>query len=133
MRVLVDTSVWSLAFRRPVVVSAHARELSSLIDEGRAGIMGAVRQEILSGVRTPEQFERLRARLAAFPDVDVAQAEYETAARFCNRCRRQGIQGSHTDFLICAVSSHHKMAVLTTDADFDRYARVLAFALHQPR
>jgi predicted nucleic acid-binding protein len=125
VKVLVDTSVWSLVLRRPATDSSHGRELGLLIDEGRASLIGAVRQEVLSGVKAPEQFEKLRERLGAFPDVEVATEDYETAARFCNRCRRKGIQGSNTDFLICAVSVRHKMPVLSTDENFARYATLL--------
>ena len=51
MNVIVDTSVWSLALRRtPARTSAEAAELAELIREGRVAMIGAVRQEILSGV-----------------------------------------------------------------------------------
>ena len=61
MRVLVDTAVWSLAFRRqgksdPQVVA----ELASLIEDGRVAIVGPIRQELLSGIREEAQFSKLR-------------------------------------------------------------------------
>jgi hypothetical protein len=33
------------------------RELTELISEGRANLMGLIRQEVLSGIRSPAQFE----------------------------------------------------------------------------
>jgi len=62
MKVLVDTSVWSLALRRrrEVLNSAEksvVAELTVLIQEGRAGIIGLIRQELLSGLKTMEQYE----------------------------------------------------------------------------
>ena len=61
MLVLVDTGVWSLALRRKVEhLSAHEQGLISalreLIEAGRAQLMGAVRQELLSGIREEASF-----------------------------------------------------------------------------
>lgn len=134
MNVLVDTSVWSLALRRhaPRGTSAE-RELAELIREGRVLMLGPIRQELLSGIRTREQFTRLRDSLRAFPDVSLEEADYENAASCFNECRSRGIQGSNTDFLICAVGLHRKVAIFTTDEDFVAFARVLDVELHRPR
>jgi hypothetical protein len=132
--VLVDTSVWSLALRRSTRAdTVHRRELVELIEEGRAAVLGPVRQEILSGVKEAGQFERLRRELRAFPDVELSTSDYEEAARFFNRCRSRGVQGSNIDFLICAAGARLEMPILTTDADFRRYAELLPIALHEPR
>lgn len=129
MSVLVDTSVWSLALRRPTA-SEPAHELARLVKDGDALIIGPIRQELLSGVRTEAQFESLRERLRAFPDVDLSSADHEDAASSFNACRRHGIQGSNTDFLICAVARRRKLAIFTTDGDFERFAKVLPIRLH---
>ncbi len=96
-------------------------------------IIGSIRQELLSGVRTAVQFELLRTHLQAFPDLPLGTEDYEEAARFFNLCRTRGIQGSNTDFLICAVSARREIPILTTDDDFSRYAKLLPIALHPPR
>lgn len=134
MNVLVDTSVWSLALRRAPLADAQAsKELTELIREGRVTMLGAVRQELLSGVRGKAQFRRLRDHLRSFPDVAMESADYEEAATAFNRCRERGIQGSNTDFLICAVAQRRRLAIYTTDGDFRHFARVLRIALHEPR
>ncbi|WP_228057533.1 hypothetical protein [Tychonema sp. LEGE 07203] len=70
MTIIVDTAIWSLALRRnsPEMNSAVVNQLRSLIANGRVIMLGSLRQEILSGVRTSEQFDRLRNTLHAFPD-----------------------------------------------------------------
>jgi predicted nucleic acid-binding protein len=134
VNVLVDTSVWSLALRRPALEGGAATaELVELIREGRVAIIGAIRQEILSGIRVAEQYRKLRDRLRAFGDVTLDEVDYEEAAICFNRCRAKGLQGSNTDFLMCAVSLRHDLAVLTTDKDFEGFAKVLGFELHEPR
>ena len=130
MKVLVDTSVWSLALRRRSPTHPSVDELRRLIVAGRAAIIGPIRQEILSGIRDAGAFERLRDRLGAFPDEPLTTADYERAAGFFNACRAKGVQGSNTDFLLCAASVRHRMPLLTTDRDFSRYATVIPLALH---
>jgi predicted nucleic acid-binding protein len=134
MNVVVDTSVWSLALRRQRSVrSTEVEELAELIREGRAALLGPVRQELLSGVPLPEQYRTLRNYLRAFLDIELDTEDYEEAASFFNRCRSKGVQGSNTDFLICAAATRRRFAILTTDTDFKHYARVLPIQLHTPR
>ncbi len=130
MKVLVDTSVWSLAFRRRVPAHAAVDELRRLIGAGRATLVGPIRQEILSGIREQAVFEQLRDQLRAFPDEPITSADYEQAAEYFNACRAKGLQGSNTDFLLCAVSVRHRLPILTTDDDFARYGKVIPIALH---
>ncbi len=96
----------------------------------RAHLLGVIRQELLSGIRDAAQFEELRARLRAFPDLEVTTADHERAAELFNFCRGGGLQGSNTDFLICAVAERHAMPILTTDDDFALFARHLPIELH---
>src|ERR1700693_4191626 len=114
--VLVDTPVWSLVFRRRLrIVDRWTVELDALIDQERAFLIGPIRQELLSGIRGIDQFELVRQRLGPFPDLAIHKDDYEQAAVFYNRCRAIGVQGSSTDFLICAVASRHALSILTTD------------------
>jgi predicted nucleic acid-binding protein len=134
MKVLVDTSVWSEALRRnKKLESTKVRELRSLILEHRVEIMGPIRQEILSGLREESQFERLEKQIAAFPDILLETADYSMAAKFFNACRTQGVQGSNTDFLICAVAVRRDLAIFTSDKDFNHFAKHLPIMLHRIR
>jgi predicted nucleic acid-binding protein len=134
VNVLVDTSVWSLALRRsPPRQDPAVAELAELIREYRVRILGAIRQEALSGVRSPQQFETLRLRLRAFPDLPLDNEDHELAADFFNQCRRRGVQGSNTDFLICAAAHRHNLAIFTTDLDFPGYHQHLPVRLHEIR
>lgn len=130
MKIIVDTSVWSQALRRRGDSGAPAADvLRQLISESRIVMLGCIRQEILSGVRSNQQFEVLRNKLRAFPDAILQTADYEKAAEFFNTCRRKGIQGSNTDFLICATAANRGYSVFTTDNDFANFRRVIPFSL----
>ena len=134
MKVLVDTSVWSLALRRnEPKESEHVLELTELIKEGRAQLIGPVRQELLHGIKSRKQFNLLKKHLRAFEGPEIHREDYELAAEYFNTARRNGIQGSNTDFLICAISTRHDMPILTTDKDFVHFQAVLPVALHTTR
>lgn len=134
MRVLVDTSVWSEALRRSKKVESDiTREFRNLIAEHRVDIIGPIRQELLSGLRETVQFERLEKLLSPFQDLSLTTEDYVTAAKFFNICRSQGVQGSNTDFLICAVAVGRQLAVYTTDQDFALFAKFLPVLLHDKR
>lgn len=134
MRILVDTSVWSLALRRPIPDAIpEVAELSELIRESRVHMIGPVRQELLSGIKNQVQYRKLRDHLRAFPDLELTGNDYEKAAEFHNICRGKGIQGSNIDFLICAIAAQRKIPIFTTDNDFSFFQQYLPVSLHSPR
>jgi len=134
MKVIIDTCVWSSALRRNEPRdNACVEELKELINEVRAQMIGPVRQELLCGIRSKKQFELLKSRLRAFEDIEIEKEDYELAAEYYNTAGRKGIQGSNTDFLICAISAKRDMPIFTTDRDFSHFKAVLPIRLHSPR
>jgi predicted nucleic acid-binding protein len=135
MKIIVDTCVWSAALRRTGFNENNdiVNELKELIHEGRVQMIGPVRQELLSGIKTTEQFDKLRTVLSSFPDLILQTRDYEKAAEFYNKSRKKGIQGSNTDFLICAIAVNHSMPVFTTDNDFKLFKKYIPIKLHIPR
>jgi predicted nucleic acid-binding protein len=135
MRVLVDTSVWSLALRRKSSdlssgEQSLVRQLRNLIQEDRVQLLGVVRQEVLSGIRHSEQFEKIRAFFRPFFDEPLDIEDYEMTAQVNNTCRARGITVSGVDALICAIALRKDLPIFTTDIDFKHYARVLALKLY---
>ena len=134
MKVLVDTSVWSLALRRRKPENyQYVRELEELIKEVRVQLIGPVRQELLNGIKNEKQFNTLKKHLRAFEDLKIETEDYELASEFFNKARQQGIQGSNTDFLICAIAVRNKMSIFTTDKDFLNFQSILPVKLHKTR
>jgi predicted nucleic acid-binding protein len=135
--VLVDTTIWSLALRR------RAHQLSpteqrlvdvwvDLVSSGRAVLIGPVRQEVLSGIRSERVFEALHEKLSSFRYLEILPSDYVQAARFFNLCRSHGVTGSHIDLLICATAYRYGVPIFTTDPDFPGYARHVPIRLHDP-
>ena len=131
MRVLPDTPIWSAALRRAEeTTSRYRQEMEKLVRQGTVEIIGPIRQELLSGIRDAERFKTVKERLRIFPDLEVLTQDYEEAASFYNRCRAKGIQGSSTDYLICAIAIRHDLAIFTDDRDFLSYRKVLPIRLY---
>jgi predicted nucleic acid-binding protein len=133
VNVLVDTDVWSEAFRKKGEPSDTVRELVSLVEEARVQLIGPIRQEILCGIRSSERFAQICGRLDAFPDRTIDSSIHIMAAQFFSLCRSRGIQGSNTDFLICACSVKWRFPILTKDRDYLRYKELLPIELLVPR
>jgi len=134
MKVLVDTSVWSFVLRRrkddlDSQDKSILEVMSELIQEVRVVMIGPIRQEILSGISDEKNFSLLREKLKAFEETQITSSDYELAAEFYNICRKKGIQGSHIDFLICAVAHSNDFLIFTTDKDFQQYSKYIGISL----
>lgn len=130
--------MWSLSLRRKSEDLNSAErlivaELAKLISESRVCLLGLVRQEVLSGIRTDAQFSRLRAFLRAFQDIETSTEDYESAAQASNRCQSKGITVSVVDALICTVAINRGCTVFTIDNDFKFLGTILPLRLHSPR
>lgn len=134
MRIIVDTCIWSLALRRKnSIEDSNSLELKQLISESRIQMLGQIRQELLSGIKSKVQFETLKQSLSEFPDLEMNPKNYEQAAEYFNLCRSKGIQGSNTDFLICAIVAINEIPIFTTDKDFLNFKKYLPIKLHKSR
>ncbi len=131
MKVLADTSVWSLALRRKKTAKLSAVEqrlvasLSQAISDGWVAIIGPIRQELLSGIKQEAQFEKLKGALEAFRDEPLETVDYEEAARLYNVCRSRGVECGPVDILICAVAARRKWKVLANDAGLNQCLEVI--------
>lgn len=129
--ILVDTCIWSSLLRRNASLESSEKQiLLKLIQQTHVILLGVVRQEVLSGIRDMQQFERIRQKLRPFPDFPLTTEDYEKVAEFYNLCRAKGVQGSPTDFLLCAVSHRYHFPIFTTDRDFKHFQKYLDFQLY---
>jgi predicted nucleic acid-binding protein len=123
---LVDTPIWSYALRsKNKKYQNEINSLTSLIHNQRATIIGPIRQEILSGYSDMNRFKVIKEKLSHFENAPILDADYELAAEFSNKCRKKGIQGSHIDFLICAVANRIDSPIFTNDNDFEHYSKIV--------
>ena len=126
MKLLVDTSVWSLALRRKKTASLNPDEQKlkaepvQAIQDGRVAMLGLLRQELLSGIKEKAQFDKVKAALDPYLDEPINTADYEYAALVYNECRNQGVEGGTVDILICAVAVRRGWEALSGDGGLNR-------------
>ncbi len=124
MTLLVDTSVWSLAFRRDR--DSDAPEVKALRDALQVGEIvvttGLVLQELLQGFVGPRARRDLIERFAALPLLSPDRQDHIDAADLRNRCRRSGVQIGTIDALLAQLCLRHELTLLTTDKDFSAAA-----------
>ena len=125
MTLFVDTSVWSLAFRRDQASSAaEVRMLRDALEGGETIVVtGLVLQELLQGFAGPRARKDIIDRFAALPLLTPDRQDHIEAADLRNRCRRAGLQIGTIDAVISQLCIRHQLTLLTTDNDFVLVAR----------
>jgi len=125
LRVVVETSVWSLSLRRGGPADHPAvRKLAILLRANEDVVLiGLILQEVLQGFREDRPFQQVAARLEAFQLLELRRSEVLAAARLHRRCAAEGVSASTADCQIAAAAIRHDCWLLTADADFGRIAR----------
>lgn len=125
MSLFVDTSVWSLAFRRDRPNNiAQVRALVRAIEGGEHLVTtGLVLQELLQGFAGAKARDRIIRRFAALPLLVPDREDHIGAADLRTLCRRRGVQTGTVDALLAQLCIRHKLTLLTTDEDFSHIAK----------
>ena len=126
MSYLVDTSVWSLAFRRDVPdTTREVAELKRALEAGdEILVTGLVLQELLQGFNKPKAYNQIIEYFSALPFIVPEREEHIKAADLRNLCRRKGIQAGTIDVLLASLCIERDIQILTSDKDFSRIAKV---------
>jgi len=125
LSLFVDTSVWSLAFRRDNPASvAEVRLLVRAIESGETILTtGLVLQELLQGFSGPKARMQILERFSAVPLLTPDRDDHVQAADLRNRCRRSGTQLGTIDALLAQLCIRHDLTMLSNDHDFRQAAR----------
>jgi predicted nucleic acid-binding protein len=128
---LVDTSVWSLAFRRDAEASTQAVEVLRSALEGADQVFttGLVLQELLQGFAGPKARSQLIERFAALAFLQPDREDHIEAAEVRNTCRRNGVQIGTIDAVLIQLCLRHGLVMLSTDNDFRSASRHVKFRL----
>jgi predicted nucleic acid-binding protein len=134
VNLFVDTSVWSLAWRRDTVptipeVSELRRALAA---NDSIYTTGLVLQELLQGFSRPKSQKQIIERFAALPLLSPDRQDHIQAAELRNECRRKGIQVGTIDALLARLCIRHDLVMLTTDKDFQGISHVAPLFLWKP-
>lgn len=131
MSLLVDTSVWSLAFRRdgepgsPQVAALRA----ALQGSEQVFTTGLVLQEVLQGFAGPKHRDILVERLSVLAFLQTDKRDHIEAADIRNTCRRRGVQIGTIDAVLIQLCQRYELTLLTTDNDFFNASRHVEFGM----
>jgi len=127
VNVLVDTSVWSLAFRRdtPPDTPEMKTLLRCLERQDILFTTGIILQELLQGFRGPKQRERLIEQFFNLPLIVPDITDHIAAAELQTTCRQKGVQVGTIDALLAQLVMVNKLELLTSDRDFTLISRHL--------
>ncbi|MBM3676839.1 MAG: PIN domain-containing protein [Actinobacteria bacterium] len=131
MSVLVDTSVWSLAFRRDASEAAPEAAVLRRLLEGRDLVVttGLVLQELLQGFAGARARAAIVSRFGALPFLSPSRGDHVAAADLRTTCRRAGVQLGTIDALVAALCIRNDLTLLTADGDFLHAAGVVPLRL----
>ena len=134
MSLFVDTSVWSLAFRRdsPGNAPETSRLREALASREAVFTTGLVLQELLQGFQGPTARDALLERFASLPMIVPDREDHVAAAAIRNICRRNGVQLGTVDALLARLCLHHDLELLTADGDFLHAARHTPLRIWRP-
>ena len=134
MTLFVDTSVWSLAFRRDSdAASAEILALRQALEGGDIVVTtGLVLQELLQGFSGPRAGKDIIDRFGALPFISPDRQDHIDAAELRNKCRRSGVQSGTIDSLFAQICIRHGLTLLTTDKDFVHIASHCSLQLWKP-
>lgn len=134
MTLFVDTSVWSLAFRRDAPApQPEVRALAAALEGGELVMTtGLVLQELLQGFTRPRARADIIDRFAALPLVTPDRRDHIEAAEIRNACRRAGVQVGTIDALLAQLCIRHQLVMLTTDQDFAHLAGLVSLQVWEP-
>ncbi|MBA3293346.1 MAG: PIN domain nuclease [Geodermatophilaceae bacterium] len=128
--ILADTSAW-VEYDRATGSAVDQRLTALIARDGPLAVTEPVVMEVLAGARSDQQEADLRRLLLRFELLRFdAAADFDAAVIIYRRCRRAGITPrGMLDCMIASVAWRHGAALLASDADLDRVARVVGIDL----
>ena len=121
--ILVDTCVLSLVLRKKNLEVREEEQIfffrQMITEDWPLAIPGIVFQEILSGIKSEKEFQKMEEFLEAFPIIFADKKDHTLAARIRNTCLSKGIAASATDSLIAALTLNRSAKLYTFDKDFN--------------
>ncbi|HEY5195430.1 MAG TPA: PIN domain-containing protein [Solirubrobacteraceae bacterium] len=123
-----------LLIDKSAYVRWHADAEAGVDPDDELCLCAVTRLELLYSARSPADYERLEADLAAFRDLRMDAETFATAA---TAQRELAATGHHRvaipDLLIAACAQQHGADVVHVDRHFETLARVLAFGSRRTR
>ena len=116
--VIADTTLWIDYLRNQR--SAYGDEMLRLIDDGRVALIGVVLTELLRGLRTHEERQRLEWQLRGATFLEMTKAAWRRAGVLSADLDARGQPIPMTDVFIAALALEDDHELFTRDQHFER-------------
>jgi predicted nucleic acid-binding protein len=117
--VLIDISAWIEFLRSRSATSTRVMDaVQRYLELDQARLCGVVQAELLLGIKTPKELERLELLFETVPLLETLDADWIAAGHLARQLRSRGTTVPLTDALIAAVATRCKARILTLDQHF---------------
>ena len=114
-KIIVDTSIWIEYFNRKTNIVNFIEER---IMEDCLFMTGPIVSELLQGVKTEQEYEKLKNSIDAIPYLETTLEDWKEAGNISNKLRKKGITIPLTDIIISAVAISNNAKVYSLDKHF---------------
>lgn len=122
--VIVDTSVWIDLLKGRESTSTRKLE-QLLLEDADIFITGVILQEILSGIKSKKEREKVKKEFDRFIAITPSLDTHAQAAEIFDGCKKKGYTiRSAIDCLIASLALEYDLAVLENDRDYIYIAKV---------
>ena len=113
--ILADTSVWIEFFKSQ---SAFGKKLETLIMKNSVWVCGVVLFELVQGVRSEEEKEKILDALSDLEYAEMTRQLWQKTAGLSAALKKKGLNLPLSDILIAAVAIEHNLKIFTLDKHF---------------
>ncbi len=114
-RVLVDTTIWIEFFRGRAKIADH---LEMLLMESAVWTCGIVMFEVLQGIKSEGEKNKILSILATLPYVEMTKKLWQSAAGLSILVRKNGMNLPLSDIFIAAIAIENDLSIYTLDNHF---------------
>lgn len=114
-RILVDTTIWIEFFRAR---SKIGDRLETLLMENAVWTCGIVMFEVLQGIKSEGEKNKILSVLASLPYVEMTKKLWQSAAELSILVKKNGVNLPLSDIFIAAIAIENDLSVYTLDSHF---------------
>jgi len=116
-KILVDTTIWIEFFRAK---SKIGDRLEMLLTENAVWTCGVVMFEVLQGIKSEGEKNKILGILASLPYVEMTQKLWQSAAELSILVKKSGMNVPLSDIFIAAIATENDLSIYTLDKHFSQ-------------
>ena len=114
-KILVDTTIWIEFFRTRSKIGDH---VETLLMENAVWTCGIVMFEVLQGIKSEGEKNKILSILASLPYVEMTKKLWQSAAELSILVKKSGLNLPLSDIFIAAIAIENDLSVYTLDNHF---------------